>query len=388
MFFTLGLKKLPFEPDCNQIIYIEGQHDEVVNDLIRLNFKYIRESFAARNYDFCYIPYLKHDLVTGERLHYNAPYAKSAKEADFMVNDNFILDYMIHPENREKIPPSLLYYHPKCWNRDYPEAENQFRGIKITASSFEGDEGLKKVLDVILHDIYPQEESPIRFSKVSKKEPKEDKRPATTVCESLSLDEIEDDDTLFRSDDDWGFDADYYFDTESKTLIQEIKERVEKLEQKGVDSYLIEMLFTNRQRKLSRLRITKDYKLFLSDYFGMEIQMTPLPKAVFLLFLKHPEGIMFKYLPDFREELMDIYKKIKGPFFNYESAQKSIEDVTNPLSNSINEKCSRIREAFVSQFDDHLARFYYVDGQRGEAKKIALPRSLVKWEEDAIVTGE
>lgn len=382
MKYTLGLKKLPFEPDWNQIIYIEGQHDEVVNDLIRSNFRYIRESFAARKYDFCYIPYLKHDLVTGERLHYNAPYAKSSKEADFMVNDNFILDYMIHPENREKIPPSLLYCHPNCWNNNYPEAENQFCGIKISASSFEGDEGLKKVLDEILHDIYRQDESPIRFSKVSKKEPKEEKESASIIREPLSEEDSEDDENLYRIDDDWNFDADYLFDTESKTLIQEIKERIEKLEQKGVDSYLIEMLFKNRKRKLSRLQITKDYRIYLPDYFGMEIKMTPLPKAVFLLFLKHSEGIKFSYLPDFRDELLDIYKKVKGPFYNESTARKSVWAVTDPLNNSINEKCSRIREAFVSQFDDHLARFYYVEGEWGEAKKITLPRHLVEWKED------
>lgn len=338
-----------------------------------MNFRYIRESFAARNYDFCYIPYLKHDLVTGERLHYNAPYAKSAKEADFMVNDNFILDYMIHPENREKIPPSLLYYHPKCWNRDYPEAEDQFRGIKITASSFDGDEGLKKVLNDIYQDIYCQDGLFITFQKVTKKEPEEEKKTNEAPPE-------EDDHLLYRSDDDWNFDADYFFDTESKTLIQEIRERVEKLEQKGVDSFLIEMLFKNRKRKLSRLCITKDYKLYLSDYFGMEIKMTPLPKAVFLLFLKHPEGIKFSYLPDFRDELLEIYKKVKGPFYNESSARQSVWAVTDPLNNSINEKCSRIREAFVSQFDDHLARFYYVDGEWGEAKKISLPRNMVIWE--------
>ena len=377
MKYTLGLKKLPFEPDLNQIIYIEGQHDKVINGLIRLNFRYIRETFAARNYDFCYIPYLKHDLVTGERLHYNAPYAKSSKEADFMVNDNFILDYMIHPENREKIPPSLLYCHPNCWNRNYPEAENQFRGIKITASSFDRDEGLKNVLNDILYDIYHKEESPIRFQKVSKEEPEEEKKPTEA---SPKVDD-EDDNILYRSDDDWDFDADYLFDTESKILIQEIKERIEKLEQKGVDSYLIEMLFKNRQRKLSRLRITKDYKIYLTDYFGMEIKMTPLPKAVFLLFLKHPEGIKFSYLPDFRDELLEIYKKVKGPFYNESSARQSIWAVTDPLNNSINEKCSRIREAFVSQFDDHLARFYYVNGEWGEAKKISLPRNMVIWEE-------
>ena len=44
------------------------------------------------------------------------------------------------------------------------------------------------------------------------------------------------------------------------------------------------------------------------------------------------------------------------------------------------EKKEIIRRAFVSQFDDHLARHYYIDGLRGEAKKIALPRDLVVWE--------
>ena len=29
--FTLGLKKLPFEQDARQIIYVEGQYDEEVN---------------------------------------------------------------------------------------------------------------------------------------------------------------------------------------------------------------------------------------------------------------------------------------------------------------------------------------------------------------------
>ena len=109
--------------------------------------------------------------------------------------------------------------------------------------------------------------------------------------------------------------------------------------------------------------------------------MTPLPKAVYFLFLKHPEGIMFSYLPDYREELLEIYKKLKGRLYNETEARKSVWDVTDPLSNSINEKCSRIREAFVSQFDERFARWYFITGERGEAKKIALPRDLVVWEE-------
>ena len=92
-----------------------------------------------------------------------------------------------------------------------------------------------------------------------------------------------------------------------------------------------------------------------------------------------PEGIAFKQLPDYREELTAIYVKLKPMGMTVRTMQ-SIEDVTNPMLNSINEKCARIRAAFIGQFDDYMAKSYYVDGQRGEAKKISLPRDLVAWE--------
>ncbi|MBR1502897.1 MAG: hypothetical protein IJ618_03320 [Prevotella sp.] len=119
--------------------------------------------------------------------------------------------------------------------------------------------------------------------------------------------------------------------------------------------------------------------LALPDYNDMEIKMEPLVKAVYLLFLRHPEGIAFKQLPDYREELTEIYVKLK-PAGLTERAMQSIEDVTNPMLNSINEKCARIRGAFVGQFDEYMAKSYYVDGARSEAKRIALDRSLVVWE--------
>lgn len=149
---------------------------------------------------------------------------------------------------------------------------------------------------------------------------------------------------------------------------------------KAIGAPLLEELRIEAARaKLSRLLITKDYRFFLMDYEQKEVELQPVHKAVYLLFLAHPEGIMFKFLPDYREELTQIYVNLKPNGMN-ERVLQSIEDVTNPTMNSINEKCARISGAFVGQFDDHLARHYYIDGRRGEAKKIALPRDLVVWE--------
>ena len=164
----------------------------------------------------------------------------------------------------------------------------------------------------------------------------------------------------------------------SLTLLEDMDVRVQKLRNKGLNEWTFRGLFKTKAQ-LSRLIITKDYRILLPDYNNIEVKMEPLVKAVYLLFLKHPEGILFKGLTDYREELLDIYKKLKPMGLNKRTIQ-SIEDVTNPLLNSINEKCARIRSAFVKEFDESLAKNYFVTGERGEAKKIALPRDLVNWE--------
>ena len=124
--------------------------------------------------------------------------------------------------------------------------------------------------------------------------------------------------------------------------------------------------------------ISRNYKLFLGDG-RKEVHLEPLVKAVYLLFLQHPEGINFKDLPDYRQELTRIYDKIR-PWGLTDRALQSIEDVTNPMLNSINEKCARIRKTFVTMLDSSVAEQYYIKGPRGKNKSIALPRELVTWE--------
>lgn len=164
----------------------------------------------------------------------------------------------------------------------------------------------------------------------------------------------------------------------SLTLLEDMDVRVKKLRSKGFNEWTFRSLFKTKAQ-LSRLVITKDYRILLPDYNDIEVKMEPLVKAVYLLFLNHPEGIIFKELADYREELLNIYKKLKPMGLSKRTVQ-SIEDVTNPLLNSINEKCARIRSAFVKEFDEGLAKNYYVTGERAEAKKISLPRDLVVWE--------
>ena len=185
--------------------------------------------------------------------------------------------------------------------------------------------------------------------------------------------------TEYEKNEDYADNMFESFDHQTKAQLFLFKKQVIELQKLGVPLALMENIL-HQNDKLSKLVITKKHEILLPDYNNMTIKMEPLVKAIFFLFLKHPEGIIFKHLPDYRMELIDIYKDLRPLGLNNRSIQ-SIEDVTNPFLNSINEKCARIRAAFVNKFDEHLAKNYYVTGERGEVKKISLPRDLVVWEE-------
>jgi uncharacterized protein YoxC len=164
---------------------------------------------------------------------------------------------------------------------------------------------------------------------------------------------------------------------EKQKLLNEVKVKVQKLKDLGVSEKDISS-FLHTEQSLLKLTVSKNYRLFLGDN-RVEVHMEPLVKAVYLLFLNHPEGVLFKYLPDYRKELAKIYSEVR-PWGLTDRTLQSIEDVTNPLLNSINEKCARIKKVFLGVMEDDMAKHYYIDGTRGEAKKISLPRDLVVWE--------
>ena len=163
-------------------------------------------------------------------------------------------------------------------------------------------------------------------------------------------------------------------------LLDKVKEKVRKLKAYGVDEAEI-VAAMNEENLFPQLIVTEEYKVLLADGRDTEVKMEPLVKAVYLLYLKHPEGIIFKHLPEYRRELTRIYESLR-PWGLSDRAIHSIEDVTNPLLNSINEKCARIRRAFLKVLDKDVAEFYCITGLRGEIKKITLPRDLVSWEQN------
>ena len=123
--------------------------------------------------------------------------------------------------------------------------------------------------------------------------------------------------------------------------------------------------------KLSHLRITCRKEIILDDFDFREVRMDTLTKAVYLLFLRHPEGIRFKELSEHVAELEELYMSITDRT-DIVAIRRSIGSLADPFDNSINEKVSKVKKAFRNAVDDRIARFYYIDGNQGAAKGIAL----------------
>ena len=128
-----------------------------------------------------------------------------------------------------------------------------------------------------------------------------------------------------------------------------------------------------------RILVTKDFRILLPDRFDMEIRLRPLVKTVFLLFLRHPEGISYGDLPAYREEMTDLYKGITRRS-DPAQLQESIDRLVDPKDNSIHEKAAKLAAALARYFRPQELPAYTLTGKAGAPKRIRLDRSLVEWE--------
>lgn len=358
----LTLFHLPFEPDKQEVFYLENEYDEVANRFVVENKELIAQRFAEKGFRFVYFPDLKipqEDLL--RYVLYRDP-SLTEEEARERIStlpqeqqSSMLLDYMVFPANRGNIKSSFAWFNH--WRTTINDS-HRIRKYIFDFISFDGQEAIDspaEVLDEICQELGANKSW-----------------MGGVACRGRrNLEEEE---------------ADERFDYDIQQLLDEVREKVSTLRTKGVSDAIISR-YVRRDDTPSRLRITRDMRIFLTDYQNKEVKLEPLNKTVFLFFLRHEEGLRFKELADHTQELSAIYQSIKQKRNEIETlmsgtlpAPKNIAELTNPLSNSINEKCTRIKETFLLLMHEDLACHYYINGPRSERKRIKLPRHLVEWE--------
>ena len=157
-------------------------------------------------------------------------------------------------------------------------------------------------------------------------------------------------------------------------LLQKVQE---KLQEKGYD-VSIDKADGSLSHEPQTLHISKDYHILI-DCFGLkEIPLRPLLRAVFILFLRHPEGIRIKEKQAYREELLDIYAHI-FPNLDPDICRERIDRLIAPGQNAFSENLSHLNRALTSILGPDASP-YQVYGSNGRPRRILLDPVYVVWE--------
>ena len=352
----------------SMVFYVEDTYNTELNAFIKSNFNELAGYYSEKDIDFCYVPFLLQDKDYKTVVNYNRPYLQTG------IDEKTISEIYqgIKSQLREPLEGGGLVKLDTEGTSNYPlsgklseQAEQLLQEIEKFADEI-SNERLRKSNDLVLKSRY---------------------RADDNVCYSYDEESLVDEVAETRREFDSGIsfqiisDADDNFEYDAFRLADEIRSRIRLLQETG-SLFLIGDILEEIQgvsTKLSSIFITNDYRIFLKDYGMKEVVMPPLAKSLYILFLRHPKGILFKKLIDYHDELLSIYRTIYV-HENIDRAKRSIRAMTNPMDNSINEKCSHIRAAFLGVIADNLAENYYVTGKRGEAKKIILDRSMVEFQ--------
>ena len=134
----------------------------------------------------------------------------------------------------------------------------------------------------------------------------------------------------------------------------------------------------------SRLIITPaQHKFLLPDYDNIEIRFTPQVKALYVMFLNHPEGIRMKEIEDYKEEYKKLYFRLttRSDMDKIRASVEKLIDICCP--NIISVKKSQCNNLLRMTLPDiELSRFYEIEAIYGKPHKINLDRSLVSIPDD------
>ncbi|AZI38816.1 hypothetical protein EIB75_01215 [Epilithonimonas vandammei] len=161
-------------------------------------------------------------------------------------------------------------------------------------------------------------------------------------------------------------------DNETKENLFQIEKQLNEIKKSGqlllalpVIKQLIEQNFADIREThshLSKIEVNlMTQQIFLPQYKNIEIKLSYLTKAVYLLFYDNPQGINLLEIKNYRDQLLSIYSSI-CPFDDLDKIKQSIDDITNIETKAIYTHFSRIKSTFLNLMDYEYAKHYIVTG--------------------------
>lgn len=139
---------------------------------------------------------------------------------------------------------------------------------------------------------------------------------------------------------------------------------------------IAESIGTSEEIVLSDIHIDNNFEITLPLYPHIKIELAPLPKALYILLLRHPKGFPLKEINDYGNELIKIYCRISGRR-NPSVIKRLFDSMTNPTLNTLHQNLSIIRHEFLQKLRSDIAQRYIPTQGRYQLHRIPLDSSKI-----------
>ena len=325
-------------------------------------YSQICQDFQRMGYNFIYFPRLSEEL-TQEVVNHLYPAYDGIPVRNISLKSNLMLEFLSQ-YNDYYMGPSLLFSlaPPHSIHGDDDEKEFWFPALVIEdLSQCYLVNSLTPLLDQIIFEKENWEELELEAMD-------EDRIIRDLSRNNLHLDEyydcfVEEDDDFFGDEKEMKKIANQS-NKKAKKLIEDIHGKIDELNQFDKD-YSIFSYCLRREphyyNLLSDIHVTAKCKVLFPGY-KMELKLSPQFKAIYLMYLNHPEGISFNNIDEGKEELIQWLQWAK-PSIDKQKATEYIEDKLEAKGGRepITELICRTNAKVIEALGTSLARKYGIN---------------------------
>ena len=306
----LAFGMLPNEPDSNQVVYVENHQNPELEEFIR-RYKYaIEDVFKANGMEFIYLPDWLEEIDDEDfekSARYFIPWLKKEDLKFLRQACKIRIDQISNSLAPRTDSPTIVSAQGKAYSVDVRPFEYELLFCQIAEAC-----GDKRRHDAREKLYFEARMNPIPGRRLRPENPVHGiiREPIRESDSDRTSDRGQ---ILYRMRDVSENESPNRAPSEiDHSLFEEDKEldRLYKQARQSIPNWILKAALANvlRDREvISRVEINSPDKILLPDYNNMEIELRPAEMALYILYLKHPEGIRFKELIDYRKELERIY---------------------------------------------------------------------------------
>jgi len=152
-----------------------------------------------------------------------------------------------------------------------------------------------------------------------------------------------------------------------------------------MDGVRSNLMFRDRSKYLrtnSRLEFREqNHYMFLTDLGDLQVNLNPKERALYLLYVRHPEGISRTNVVDYKNELKSYYKWLSNSSSS-DQIKMSVDLLVDASDDNFIQVLSRIRRKFKDTVGQEQSKTYSIESYDG-IYKITLDRELISFDEKA-----